>query len=272
MALVGIGGKPYLNLEHYIDPALLVAVDDEITNGLPEVDVSYTGGSHKWMGIVPPSLAEDDYADYGRVLEAMSDTDFARFIELSDTPYRYRVEDRAEYTFGEEQDHPLSRRQMLFLKYKFGVYFPWKIFYQFIPVEYWDEKSTGDSKFIKREARQLFPLTCELIESLPFKEIGRCNLMGLEANDHGTVHRDGDPLEKTEVDHFITLCPRGNKRLFLWDEEERKGTPVEGRVYWFNDSDYHGVAAAPFFQYSLRVDGIFTPGFLDELLQKNATR
>ncbi len=272
MAIVGIWGKPFLNLEEYIDPELLLAVDDEITSALAEVDVGYTGGSHKWMGIVPPSLAQDDYADYGQVLGSMSDDDYVRFLALSDTPYRYRIEERAQYKFGEEQDHPLSRRQMLFLKYKFGVYFPWKIFYQFIPVEYWNEKSSGEGKSIKREARHRFPLTCAFVESLPFKEMGRCNLMGLEANDHGTVHRDGDPREKTEVDHFISIAPRGHKRLFLWDEDERASTPVDARAYWFNDSDYHGVAPAPFFQYSLRVDGVFEPSFLEEISQKHAAR
>ena len=44
--------------------------------------------------------------------------------------------------------------------------------------------------------------------------------MGLEAFDYGTVHRDGDPAKKPGVDHFITLCPAGNKRLFLWDDAE----------------------------------------------------
>ena len=30
---------------------------------------------------------------------------------------------------------------------------------------------------------------------------------------------------------------------------------------WFNDFDHHGVEAAPFFRYSLRVDGVFTDAF-----------
>jgi hypothetical protein len=36
---------------------------------------------------------------------------------------------------------------------------------------------------------------------------------------------------------------------------------VQGRVVWFNDHDYHGVLADPFFRYSVRVDGPFTPEF-----------
>ncbi len=114
-------------------------------------------------------------------------------------------------------------------------------------------------------ARLYFPQTVAFVQRLPFEHSGRCNLMGLESNDHGTVHRDGEPEEKTKVDQFITFCPRGNKRLYLWDEEARSKTPVTGRAYWFNDSDYHGVDADPFFRYSIRVDGVFRPGFLKRL-------
>ncbi|HEY4121769.1 MAG TPA: hypothetical protein VGM56_28075, partial [Byssovorax sp.] len=86
-----------------------------------------------------------------------------------------------------------------------------------------------------------------------------------EAHDHGTAHRDGEPEEQRAPDHFITLCPAANKRLFLWDEGAREKTPVAGRAYWFNDFDYHGVDADPFFRYSIRVDGVFQPEFLERV-------
>jgi hypothetical protein len=105
----------------------------------------------------------------------------------------------------------------------------------------------------------------ELVKSLPFAEVGRCNIMGLEANDHGTVHHDKSADDKVAADHFISLCPRGDKRLYLWDEEERRKIMVKPRVYWFNDSDYHGVEPDPFFRYSVRVDGFFRPEFLQRL-------
>ena len=112
------------------------------------------------------------------------------------------------------------------------------------------------------DAKTFFPRTLDFVRRLPFQQIGRCNVMGLDANDHGTVHRDGVPEEKLEVDHFITFVPGANKRLFLWDEEAKTKTPVTARAYWFNDSDYHGVEADPFFRYSIRVDGIFRDEFL----------
>ena len=258
---VGIGGQPSLDLTPLLDTPALDEIDQEISIGLVDASVTYTGGSHRSMGIVPPSLRSSPYVDYGEVIERFNKAEFARFISLADEPENFDPERQSDYRIGEEQEHNLSRRQMLFLKYRYGVYFPWKVFYELLPGGFWDEKSNPQGKQFTEEAEELFPRTLEYLRRLPFRHIGRVNLLGLEANDHGTVHRDGDPAEKTTVDHFLTICPRGDKRLFLWDEAKREKHFVRGRIYWFNDSDYHGVEADPYFRYSIRVDGVFEPSF-----------
>ncbi len=270
-SFLGLWGRPFLNLEPYLDVARLASLDDEICYALAQVGTSYTGGSHKAMGIVPPSLAEDPYIDYGQVIRGFSEAEFSTFVSLGPSPEKFDPRRRHEYEFGEEREHPLTREQMRFLEFKHGVYFPWKVFYELIPGGYWSQKSTGTGKDFTREARLYFPRTVAFIRSLPFQELGRCTLLGLNANDAGTVHRDGEPEEQTAPDQFITLVPRGNKQLFLWDEERQRKLPVQGRAYWFNDFDYHGVEAAPFFRYSLRVDGVFTPAFLERLRQDHAS-
>jgi hypothetical protein len=264
-SLRGIWGRPYIDLEPFLDTSRFAAVDEEIAYGLTQVEVGYTGGSHKWMGIVPPSLEDEPYVDYGQVVSRMSREEFARLVSLADDPEAFDLDRQASYRFGEEQAHPLSHRQMRWLEYRYGVYFPWKVFYELIPTRGWDDKSTGVGKAFTAEARRSFPALVALVESLPFAEIGRCNIMGLEANDHGTVHHDRSHEDKVSADHFVTLCPRGDKRLFLWDEEEGRKVEIRARAYWFNDSDYHGVEPDPFFRYSVRVDGFFRPEFLQHL-------
>jgi hypothetical protein len=138
-----------------------------------------------------------------------------------------------------------------------------------IPTLNWDDKSHGIGKRFKPEAERHFPKLVELVQSLPFREIGRCNLLGLEANDHGTVHTDLGEAEKTTVDQFITICPRGDKRVFLWDDGEQHKEYLDSRVYWFNDSDYHGVEADPYFRYSVRVDGYFDDAFMERIRREN---
>jgi hypothetical protein len=258
-------GKPFVNLEPYLDLEELARLDDEICLGLTAVTVDYSGGSHKSMGIVPRSLAHDPHADYGQVIANMSRDQFARFVALSDTPDAFDLDRRDEYEFGEERPWPLTRRQMRYLEYRYGVYFPWKVYYELVPNLRWEERADGDGKAFTKEARRLLPRTVAFIERLPFTRIGRCNLLGLQSNDHGTVHRDGE--DEAEIGHFITLCPRGDKRLFLWDEERQVRVPVGGRAYWFDDRNYHGVAADPIFRYSIRVDGVFAPLFLAQLRQ-----
>lgn len=261
----GIWGKPFIDLTPYLDLSALEAIHEEVCYSLAHVEVEYTGGCHRSMGIVPPSRLAETHGDYVEVIRSFGEREFLAFISLAEDPTEYDPARRREYRFGEEQDTPLTRRQMLYLKYRYGVYFPWKVYYEMIPNLYWDEKSRGEGKSFTPEARRLFPRTVAFVRSLPFREIGRCNIMGLEANDHGTVHRDGDPEKKPHVDHFITFCPGSNKRLFLWDERAQRETPVSGKAYWFNDSDHHGVAADPYFRYSIRVDGVFEPSFLAQL-------
>jgi hypothetical protein len=264
MAVLGIGGHPFIDLERYVDLSALEALDDEIAYGLTQVPLDYTGGSHKAMGIVPPSLAGEPYADYGQVIRRFSRGEFETFVSLSDTPEAFDLDRYHEYEFGEEREWPLSRRQMLYLKFKYGVYFPWQIFYEMIPTLCWEDKSNGSGKDFTPEAKKHFPRLIAFVRELPFSVIGRCNLLGLEANHHGTVHQDGDP-DDPEAEHFITLCPRKNKRLFLWDEATRTKTFVLSRAYWFNDHGYHGVEPDPHFRYSVRVDGVFRDGFLERL-------
>jgi hypothetical protein len=262
-------GIPFVSLERFVDTSALPAIHDEICLALTQVPVDYTGGSHRSMGIMPPSRADEAHVDYGEVIRELSPADFEVFRSLADDPRSIDASRRAELEFGEERAHALSRRQMLWLKFRHKVYFPWKAYVELVPNRSWADKADPEGKDFTRIARTLFPKTIAFVNRLPFQHIGRCNVMGLEANDHGTVHRDGDPADQTAPDEFITICPNGDKRLFLWDEDEKKKVPVVGRAYWFNDHDHHGVDADPFFRYSIRIDGAFRPGFLDVLRKES---
>lgn len=267
MALAGIFGKPFVDLEPYIDTAPLAGIHEEICLALTSLPLEYTGGSHRSMGIMPPSLEATAVRDYNEVFRAMSAAERAVFFSLADEPIDVE-EAEAAFEIGEERELLLSRRQMLYLKFRHGVYFPWKVYYELVPNTRWDQKAQKGRNFTP-EAMLHLPRTVAFIRGLPFVERGSVKLLGLEAHDHGTVHRDADPAVKTTADHFITFSPAGDKRLFVWDEETRTETYAPSRIYWFNDSDYHGVAADPFFRYSIRVDGRFDPAFL-EMLARDA--
>jgi hypothetical protein len=263
----GIFGRPYLDLEPHLDLAPLARIHDEVCLGLAQVPAFYTGGSHRSMGIVPPSRRAECHADYGEAVRSMSDAELTTLRSLADDgAWRADLRRLREMECGEERELSLSHRQMLWLKYRFGVYFPWKVYVELMPNRWWGEKSSGEGKSFTRSARAFFPETVAWIERLPLSAIGRATIMGLEANDHGTVHHDGDAERERPPDHFVTVCPRGDKRLFLWDEVAQRKVHVTARAYWFDDQDDHGVDADPFFRYSIRVDGVFREDFLARIL------
>jgi hypothetical protein len=263
--LWGIFGRPYLDLGEVLDLSALEAIDAEISRGLAQVEPRYTGGTLKWMGVVAPWAMEDGYRDAMDVIESLPDDELAVFLSLADDPSALRVEDRARYRFGDETDHPFTRAQERWLAYRHGAYFPWKVCYHLLENERWEDKHSGDGKTFGDEAREVFPETVRYLEALPFTEIGRAVIFGLEPNDHAPLHRDSEPGRALQVAQSISLCPRRDKRFYLQNHADDPPLVVSAGAYWFNDMDYHGVLADPYFRYSVRVDGTFRPGFAEEL-------
>lgn len=259
--ITGCFGRPFIDLSPLIDVSGFEALHDEICLALAQVPLTYTGGSHRSMGIMPPERRAEALVDYQEVIGKLTDGEFAQFQSLSDEAEA--PSDRRGRVYGEERKWPLSRRQMLWLKVRFGVYFPWKGYLELMPNDRWENKADPAGKAFTRTALMLFPKTIAFIKSLPFSTIGRTTLMGLEGFDYGTVHRDGEL--GAPPDPFITFCPARNKTLFLYDAVTGEERDVLAPIYWFNDGDYHGVRAAPYFRYSIRVDGPFKEEFLDQV-------
>ncbi len=260
VALLGVLGRPYLDLTKLLDLGALDAVHEEICLAFAQLPTSYTGGSHRSMGIVPAGRASDVGRDYGEVIRDLDDAGFARLASLADDPDAFARAPRKRGGFGEERAHPLSRAQMLWLEARHGVYFPWKSYLELMPVERWEDKDEL-GKAWSREALTFLPQTVAFLSQLPLEGIGRANVMGLKSFDHGTMHHDGPRDGSAPPAEFMMFCPAGNKELVLYDEASGEETVVRGRAFWFNDSDFHGVRAAPHFRYSLRVDGPFREDF-----------
>jgi Rieske 2Fe-2S family protein len=263
--LCGIYGRPYVDLSPLIDTSSFPELDEEIVCALPRVEASYTGGSLKWMGVTAPWVDQDPYVDYMRVIEGFSREELLRFVSYGPVPNGFDPGRPATHRFGDETDNPLSREQMIYLKVRYGVYFPWKVCYHFLENDRWEDKHSGDGKEFTGEAQRMFPKTVAFLESLPFREIGRAVLFGVEANDHAPAHRDSEPGKALTIAQSISLSPRPGKRFYVCDPSGETKTVVDASIYWFNDADYHGVEPDPFFRYSIRVDGVFEPEFEDRL-------
>ena len=164
MKLHGLFGRPYLDLEPLLDVSAFAAVDAELSYALALARTSYTGGSLKSMGVVAPWAMDDDYIDYGHVIETMSEDEFRAFVSLAEDPSLFDLARRAEYRFGDETDHPLTPAHMRLLEYGYGVYFPWKACYHLLENDRWEDKHSGAGKRFGDEARELFPETVRFLE------------------------------------------------------------------------------------------------------------
>lgn len=267
--IIGLFGSPWVDLDHLIDAGTLAEIDREISLGLARVDVGQTGGTLKWMGVVAPWQRDDEYLDAMDVIRALPPEEYATLLELSEDPSTADEAPQATTEFGDETDRPFTREQMRWLSYRHGVYFPWRVCYHLLENDRWEDKHSGSGKSFSDEAREHFPKTVALIERLPFQEVGRAVLFGLEPNDHAPLHRDTEPGKALAVAQSISIDPRGNKRFYLQNAEEDEPLVVASNVYWFNDMDHHGVLADPWFRYSVRIDGVFEPSFL-KTLEKRA--
>ncbi len=261
--LVGIWGRPFIDLSPHLDTACLPTLDIEVSLALARVETGYTGGTLKWMGVVAPWMTNDDYLDAMHVIRAFSRDEFARFLSLGDAPTTdYDLARQSDYEFGDETDHPFNSAQARYLSARHGVYFPWKSCYHFLENDRWEDKHSGRDKTFTAEAEEHFPETLRFIRSLPFREIGRAVLFGIEPNDHAPAHRDTEPGVSLQIAQSISFDPRGDKGMYLRDAEGGSHTVIHAPIYWFNDMDYHGVDPAPRFRYSIRVDGVFEPDFI----------
>jgi len=262
MSLVGIRGKPYVDLSPFIDTSCFPELDREITTALCRVDSSYTGATLKWMGVCAPWVMEDGYLDAMAAIEKLDERDRKDFIALGDGD-----EDTPDTAteFGDETDHPFTFAQMRWLSFRHGVYFPWKVCFHLLENDRWEDKHSGAGKSFSPEAEEHFPKTVKFVRDLPFREIGRAVLFGIEPNDHAPAHRDSEPGAALTIAQSISFDPRGDKGLYLIDPNRENKTVVRSPIYWFNDADYHGVDPAPRFRYSIRVDGVFEPTFLKRI-------
>jgi hypothetical protein len=222
----------------------------------------------------------DTHRDAMHAIAAMSRDEVAELASLGDDDAPALDPGDPHLTFGDETDRPFTVAQQRFLEQRYGVYFPWKVCYHLLDNDRWEDKHSGEGKDFPDEAREVFPKTVAFIESLPFVEIGRVVIFGLLANDHAPAHRDSEPGQALAIAQSISFEPsRGapgaadrHKRFYLATPDGSREEDVSAPIYWFNDMDWHGVHADPYFRYSVRVDGVFEPDFLDRIRRQMRQR
>lgn len=111
-----------------------------------------------------------------------------------------------------------------------------------------------------------FPLLVDLIEKMPFSEIGRVIIFMTEANNQTVPHFDGKLQHDRPNDDFLWFTTaQGRKNIFVMDGETKEKTysNTNRRFVWFNEMDFHGTDPVPEFSFSIRIDGKFRKDIKD---------
>jgi hypothetical protein len=158
---------------------------------------------------------------------------------------------------------------VLFLKLVLGAYDA----YQFIFLK--TEEGGWESRFEEKTWTsdvQYFPELKTWLEGLigtVFTHLGRIIIFKAEHDCTMPMHRDLIyPNENDYVDHqheFLHLRTNLDKPFYIWDHETDTKIIVDSHATFFNDQDWHAGGKINKQTYSIRVDGVFTDKFRQQL-------
>ena len=237
----GIGGKPYIAADDYIDLEGIIALEKEICYGIARSEVQ--------AGIYGPGIK--DVEKYGNYLghsiryskQEMANDERAMFASLT------------------------RNQRALFFKLYEGMYSASSVVYlrdfKNLSINSYVGKAREDNT--KPTANiDYFPKLTEWIYKLPFKEIGRIIFFLHEHDCTLLTHRDGVRYAPHN-NEFLWINPCGVKNFFIYDENTGDEHVVDCKAAFFNDLDMHGGRSNSKMTWSLRVDGIFTDEFRKQL-------
>ena len=125
------------------------------------------------------------------------------------------------------------------------------------------------------ENAQYFPSLIKLIEQMPFAEVGRVMLFMTEANNQTVPHYDASSEQQRQEkpnDDFIWFTTASTtKKIFVYDEDidQKIYTNNDKKFIWFNEMDFHGTEAVPYFSFSVRIDGKFNSDVKENICNDN---
>lgn len=154
-----------------------------------------------------------------------------------------------------------SRAQRLFVKLRFGAYSGGSNVSLRVENVY---KNKNRSAFcVDTPNAKHFPTLMAYIKTLPFVDVGRVTFF---VNDHDLVtpiHTDDYPCPHTN--DFFWLRTNLEKKFFIYDPVERRKSYVTSHTAFFNEQLWHGTDPSTRMTFSLRVDGVFSPAFKQQL-------
>lgn len=258
--MIGIEKLPIIDLGDLIDTEAYSEIDAEISLALIQsTELTYgTGGIYDSKdGTAEGKILATDYRS---ALQKLKPEQIEIFESLADPSTK---------NANASAYHSLSQRQRNFLKVVCGVYFSWQNSLILRGMDSFATKHIPTHTY-STEVKRLLPKTIDFINSLPFEQTGRIVIFGLDPLAIVPTHRDCVFNPDTPYSEFINISPSksAKKGFYTYDAQSKKQFSPKTSAYWFNEADYHGAMAADHFNYSFRIDGVFTQEFRKAIVKK----
>lgn len=254
MSILGLGknNKPFLYLDEFIDEPNWKKLHDEISFG-----ISQSAWHKKFVSSgVHEDWKENEITTTFLDLERSLDTEqLYLFKKLKTTDERIKF-----LTALKKTPHPFW---LIFLRWNkrienTGVY----------------NKSVAADCHWTEDAEH-FPYLIELINQMPFNEIGRVILFMTESNNATVPHFDvlnqKQRQEKPNDDFIWFKTKENSKTIYVYDPDSKlKHYPDQDKQFiWFNEMDYHGTDPVSHFSFSIRIDGRFNSKVKEKIYGNN---
>jgi len=249
----GINGKPYYNLDKLLDINGWQKLHPEICRGLVLSQNKKEGNLYSCAGAeISPH--------YG----------FRKYIYQALEEYKNLPDDHPIKIQGRLIGELDNRDQFIqYIKLTLGAYDS----YQFVFLK--TEEGGWDSRFEEKSwtsDAEYFPGLKLWLENLVgdvFEHLGRIIFFKQEHDTVPAIHRDlyqGNFDDYPPHRHeFIHITPDENKGMFLWDSTKNEKIYMNSRANFWNDLDWHSASPSAVQTYSLRIDGVFTESFRNQL-------
>lgn len=261
----GIGGKPYLNLDPFLDIAGYKKLHPEICRGFALARDYAKEGT--WM--TPGFYWKDSsyIADWKFIYQALEE-----YSQLpTDHPIRivgdplYVGKDMSNY-----KDRNIFTR---YLKLVMGANDPY-IYYFLWNEGDWENRN---SERLPTAEQAYFPGVVNWVNNLVnqniIDRIGRVIFFHCDHNSRPFEHRDLDAkngiFDKHEYtphkNEFIHIRYRTKRGFYIWDPDTESKFYLNCHAGFWNDQDWHGGEYSNEIEYGLRIDCVFSDEFRKKL-------
>jgi hypothetical protein len=256
----GIGGKPYIALDQYLDIEGFKTLHPEICRGFALARDYAKEGT--WM---KPGF---DWKDASYIINWKPIfTAVEEYLSLpKDHPIRLAGDDLYFTDLTDFKNRNLFTR---FLKVAMNANDPY-IYYFLWEQGDWNQRNAERQK---TEESKYFPGVVKWVESLVDQgivdQIGRVIFFHCDHNGKAFEHRDLDAkngiLDKNQYtphnNEFIHIRYRTKRGFYIWDPDSENKHYINSNAAFWNDQDWHGGEESKEIEYGLRIDCKFTQEF-----------